>query len=1375
MAWLLVLTGWLSWNPLYGQLCNNPITGKDAVVDKIGGELACVFCNNADLNKVTDGDLSNFVTLTNLASVAGAASLITIKDIRQDYPAGRRTGFVIESVGGLLSANVLSNLQIRTYLNNTLQETATFGGGGLLNISLFGEAGVKRRLDFVTTQSFDEVELVLTGGISALTTLRIYYAYEEPATGCDYNCITEIIPANGYTPSIVGTRTGISGICVGCNLNNTGQAIDNPLNNFATINFGALSVGATGSLSVNVGTTVAAGNEVGFAIEEDGLLGLLNASVLGNIRVRTYLSGTLRDDFLANNTLVNVGVLSGGINVISFEAGLSFDEVRISITNVSAGLDYYIYYSYIRPDADNDGFPDCVDKCAGNNDNLDADGDGTPDACDASTCIVNAGLDITICPPATTAQLTAAGVGQTWSALPGNPSAATINSSGMVSGLSSEGIYQFVLTQGACQDTVAIQYLESAIDYACNDPIAGYGTVVTTGGLVNGVCVLCNDPQINNVRDGDLSNFVEYSALLSLLSNTTLVAMKDTVQTYPAGTRAGFVVSVGGGLLNAAVLGGFQIRTYLNGTLQETATTTGNVLGAGVAAGTGNKYRISFVTAQSFDEVELLYRNTAGVLTSIRVYYAFEENAASCPNSGNELSCTEILSASSTYCAMIDYDRSGFTGAACSVCKFDNLGHLVDDNAANFTTLTLTAGVLTNASMTVKTRQTIPAGYETGFAISGGAQLLDASVLGGLRLTTYLNGTQQESILATSPLVSATLLGNGSDIGLLRFRTTLPFDALQLTVQSPVSANVLSNLSIYYAFVRRDTDADGTPDCYDKCCGSNDDLDSDGNGVPDACDAIPDAVDDAAMATTAVPTNISVLANDNFGADGAGSVSLAFPAANGTAVVNDNGTPTNPSDDYIIYTSNTGFTGTDIFRYRICDTNGSCDDATVTVTVTNAPNAPVVKNDINNTLLNTPTSGNVLTNDSDPNNSTLTVNTTPVAPPTNGTVILNTDGTYTYTPNNGFLGTDQFTYLVCNAQNFCDQAVVTINVFNNSAGNNPPVAHNDIAETLQNVAVNGNVLNNDVDPDNNPLTVNTTPVVAPANGTVTLNANGTFTYTPNTGFTGMDQFTYQVCDPSNACDQAIVTIIVNADPNGVANNPPNAQDDAFLTFSNTPVNGNVSNNDSDPNGDALTVFTTPVVAPANGTLTLNSNGTFTYTPNTGFTGNDQFVYQICDPSSACDQATVYLNMTDQATPDLTPVIAVTPTTGLQGAKPMRVIVDVKEINNSATNGQIIVTIAKVSFLTFTWSPTATIIGGVSVDNAYWTFAENGSLWVFRSNPNIPLAALSIKKFGFVGTFDAGAQSGNLPFTVNIINGTGGDTVSNNNNDDDTIIFQSQQQ
>lgn len=94
--------------------------------------------------------------------------------------------------------------------------------------------------------------------------------------------------------------------------------------------------------------------------------------------------------------------------------------------------------------------------------------------------------------------------------------------------------------------------------------------------------------------------------------------------------------------------------------------------------------------------------------------------------------------------------------------------------------------------------------------------------------------------------------------------------------------------------------------------------------------------------------------------------------------------------------------------------------------------------------------------------------------------------------------------------------------------NNPPVAVNDQYNTPRDVAVSGNVLDNDSDPENQALKVTPTPLTPPAHGNVVQNENGTFTYTPAPGFTGTDSYVYQVCDSQGACSQATVTITVQA-------------------------------------------------------------------------------------------------------------------------------------------------------------------------------------------------------------------------------------------------------
>ncbi|WP_435264335.1 tandem-95 repeat protein [Tenacibaculum sp. nBUS_03] len=344
--------------------------------------------------------------------------------------------------------------------------------------------------------------------------------------------------------------------------------------------------------------------------------------------------------------------------------------------------------------------------------------------------------------------------------------------------------------------------------------------------------------------------------------------------------------------------------------------------------------------------------------------------------------------------------------------------------------------------------------------------------------------------------------------------------------------------------------------------------------------------------------------------------------SNGTLIINSDGT--------FIYTPTTGYSGTDSFVYEVCD-NGTpvvCDQATVYLTV-NPVNTTDAVVDIANTYVDESVSGNVLTNDEDLEGNTQTVSSN--TNPSNGTVTISSNGEYTYTPNAGFTGEDTFTYTVCDngSPQACDTTTVTIEVIpETSVGvNDGPIANNDTGNTEVGIAVSGNLISNDFDPNGDPLTINTTPVTNPSNGTVTINADGTYTYTPNPGFTGEDTFEYEVCDNGSPalCSTAVVTITVSPVD---GTNDSYAHDDAFNGDSNSTISGNVLSNDTDPEGNIQTVTTTPVTGPSNGTLIINSDGTFVYTPTTGYSGTDSFVYEVCDNGTpvVCDQATVYLTV-----------------------------------------------------------------------------------------------------------------------------------------------------
>ncbi|MEP3308339.1 MAG: Ig-like domain-containing protein, partial [Gilvibacter sp.] len=410
------------------------------------------------------------------------------------------------------------------------------------------------------------------------------------------------------------------------------------------------------------------------------------------------------------------------------------------------------------------------------------------------------------------------------------------------------------------------------------------------------------------------------------------------------------------------------------------------------------------------------------------------------------------------------------------------------------------------------------------------------------------------------------------------------------------------------------------------------------NGTPPLCDTavvtitvVPDntnitvANDDAynGRPNEAINGNVSDNDNDPEGDDQTVNTTPVSGPSNGSVTLNEDG-----SFEYI---PNTDFVGTDQFVYSVCDDGSpqACDQATVYITISDSGNVIVAIDDINDTFIDTPVSGDVSTNDDNTDGPAGTETHTLVSGPTvtGATLDFNADGTYTYTPAPGYVGEDTFEYQVCDGGSpvACDTAIVTIEVVDDPViGNDPPIANNDTNVTEVNTAVAGNALVNDYDMDGDPIVV--TGNTDPANGTVTMSPDGSYIYQPDPGFEGVDTFEYTICDNGSPalCDTATVTITVIPD-NG---NTTAANDDAYAGEVDTDITGNILDNDNDPEGDDQAVDTTvtPISGPTNGTVIVNADGTFTYTPNAGYIGPDQFVYSVCDNGtpSVCDQATVYL-------------------------------------------------------------------------------------------------------------------------------------------------------
>ena len=183
----------------------------------------------------------------------------------------------------------------------------------------------------------------------------------------------------------------------------------------------------------------------------------------------------------------------------------------------------------------------------------------------------------------------------------------------------------------------------------------------------------------------------------------------------------------------------------------------------------------------------------------------------------------------------------------------------------------------------------------------------------------------------------------------------------------------------------------------------------------------------------------------------------------------------------------------------------------------NQGNAPVAVDDTATVAEDSEVSVAVLSNDSDADGDTLTIES--FTQGTNGSVVIS-GSNLVYTPSANFNGSDSFTYTINDGTGLTDTATVSVTV---TAVNDNPVANDDSATTEEDVAVTINLVANDTDIDGDSLSIES--VGTASNGSVVNNGNGTVTYTPNAGFFGSDSFTYVVSDGS-ATDTATVRVTV---------------------------------------------------------------------------------------------------------------------------------------------------------------------------------------------------------------------------------------------------------
>ncbi len=292
-----------------------------------------------------------------------------------------------------------------------------------------------------------------------------------------------------------------------------------------------------------------------------------------------------------------------------------------------------------------------------------------------------------------------------------------------------------------------------------------------------------------------------------------------------------------------------------------------------------------------------------------------------------------------------------------------------------------------------------------------------------------------------------------------------------------------------------------------------------------------------------------------------------------------------------------------------------------------------------------------------------------VAGVSSGSVSLSADGSFTYTPDADFNGSDLFTYQTTDPWQTSLVVSVTITV---NPVDDPPSGGLASASTDEDTDLTFSLAVQD--PDNETLSY--TVFSLPADGTLNLNSNGQGIYEPDVNFNGEDSFTFDVTD-GNSTVRETLSITVNP-----INDPPVPDTLSITVDEDESTNINLSGTDVESDPLSFSINTQP----SGGSVSIASSGSGTFTPNTDFNGSDSFIWDLYDGTD---------------TVSATVSIIINPIADVSGASTVQGVADPSDVNISlagtgdSTGGSILVVGSngvfkkQVAIDTFTFTASAT--------------------------------------------------------------------------------------
>ena len=824
---------WQDSDPSKENYFNNrrALVGPGCTINSIGDGVKVV-SGTANLQNLCNDDLDDYATIPALADVTVLGSpIISVKDNQHYYAGGTEAGFVIcaKSDASILTLDLAKCYKIQ-FLNDgkavgELQKISTGNsvtGLGLSLLTIPGSDQVNKLYTATAPGDFDEIKLVQCGVDAQLgTAINIKYAFvgkarEYTITNNKENGIAKYAQEQG--------RKNITLDCDGVShlVSKKENVIDEDLTNSFDINALNLVLVQLGSRPIKViakpsdnQEAFPANTEVGFKYASSALL---NLKLGDGIRLTFFnKEGTEIGHKVISTTVLGLGLIKKSTEAeLVMKAPWDFSAVKLSVEGLNAGLTgtNKVYYAFVRM---------------------------APDAA-SHHCPINATSSRDVSGSVNQFQLQHNDTVQVKWSIVDRPTGSNVElntETGLVSNLDIPGKYVFKATvlkdEGRSEKCYELTTLNYAPTYVAEEH--GVNILVNKEGeepkymlsdKFGGGLIQIFDKMMNRsaILTTSLNDFTYRQPGVELAANTGLVGIKTAdgsnfadglngnTRAFNGKMKVGFVVSAKATGLDANVLNLYNIKLYNKGKeVTGDVTTHWDAISAGLIGKEETRKMCLNVEVPAgcvFDEIVLYNTDVLSAnLSQLNIYYAYVADAEADNATTNPVYGAQVVSTNNTN-ASIDFANTKMFSVANIGNGYDELSNLVDESLDTY--LTLPLGVdLGGATISVNMGKVVDKGQQLVMVTQNLALGLGASLGEGLKLTTYLDGAEQEE-LTDWKVLGADVIGNKGDSYAV-LNPSKSFDQVRITPVKVLSA--LENLQIKGFALRTDMNDDGTLNGYD--------------------------------------------------------------------------------------------------------------------------------------------------------------------------------------------------------------------------------------------------------------------------------------------------------------------------------------------------------------------------------------------------------------------------------------------------------------------------------------------------------------------------------------------------------------------------------